>query len=329
MSMTPSLFGAVQMGYVLIESKRLHEWKQFLAQGLGFHLSSESADLLAFRMDDHERRIIVQRGRAEDVSAVGIQVRDHEALDGLLARLADRNIEVTPGDEPGAALRGVKSFWRFVGPKRMNIELFVEADVTDEPLHMLSSGFITGTGGFGHVAITSRLPEKMQRFWQELFDARVSDTIEDRVAGAMLDITFLRLNERHHSVAIAATRGVRLDPIRTKVQHVSFLAASLDDVGQAFKRLKDLGFAMAHEIGQHPNDHEVSFYALSPSGFEIELGCDALVVDEATWKVGAHYGISTWGHKPPDPSLRHFLAVNATNLKHGAKALMHPEYSPI
>lgn len=326
---TTSLFGAVQMGYVLIESSRLREWKQFLHQGMGFHLSSERSDLLAFRMDPHERRIVIQRGKAEDVTAVGLQLRDQEALDVLLERLADRGIQVTSGSDDEAELRGVKSFWRLTGPKRMDIELFVEAHQADEPLHMIARGFVTGAGGFGHVAITSRVPEKMQRFWQELFDARVSDTIEDQVGGVTLDIIFLRLNERHHSVAIAATRGVRLDPIRTKVQHVSFLGASMDDVGQAFKRLTSLGFAMAHEIGQHPNDNEVSFYAISPSGFEVELGCNALVVDEATWKTGAHHGISTWGHKPPDRSLKHFLAVNANNLKHGATSLLRPEYSPI
>ncbi|MGQ0621399.1 MAG: VOC family protein [Panacagrimonas sp.] len=324
-----SLFNAVQMGYVLIRSNRLREWQRFLQQGLGFHLSAASKDLLAFRMDDHERRIIVERGRAEDVAAVGLQFRDHTALQLALSRLSDRGIDVIEGDPEAAADRGVDVFWKLVGPKRMAIELFVEAHRAEAPLHMLASGFVTGAGGFGHVAITSRLPEKMQRFWHELFDARVSDTIEEQIAGTTLDITFLRLNERHHSVAVAATRGVRVDPIRTKVQHLSFLAASMADVSDAFRRLKNLGFEMAHEIGQHPNDKEVSFYAVSPSGFEVELGCDALVVDEATWKTGAHLGISLWGHKPENATLRNAVAVNAGNLKRGAASLLRPEYSPI
>ena len=57
------------------------------------------------------------------------------------------------------------------------------------------------------MAITSRRPGDALAFWQQIFDARVSDRIEDRVSGMTLDITFLRLNPRHHSVAIAATRG--------------------------------------------------------------------------------------------------------------------------
>lgn len=326
---TTSLFGAVQTGYVLIQSRKLRDWKRFLHQGLGFHLASDTGEVLAFRMDDHERRVIVQAGAAEDITALGLQLRDPTALDVLLARLAEREIEVVAGEAQEAAIRGVERFWRLVGPKRLDIELFVNAHVADQPLHMLSSGFVTGAGGFGHMAITSRLPEKMQRFWQELFDARLSDTIQEQIAGTTLDISFLRFNERHHSVAIAATRGLRLDPIRTRVQHVSFLAASLDDVAQSFGRLKGLGFEIAHEIGQHPNDKEVSFYALSPSGFEVELGCEALRVDESTWKPAAYHGISLWGHKPPHPSLRHAIGINAGNLKRGLRSLLRPEYSPI
>ena len=66
----------------------------------------------------------------------------------------------------------------------------------------------------------SRERDRTIAFWQKLFDARISDRIEissgKRVA---LDVTFLRMNERHHSVAIAATRGPRIDMFPTRVQH--------------------------------------------------------------------------------------------------------------
>lgn len=329
MDTTSALFGSVQMGYLLIQSERLRDWKRFLYQGIGFHLAAEDEATLAFRIDDHARRVIVQRGVAEDVAAVGLQLREQATVDAVVARLEERGIEVRVGEADEASLRGVERFWRFIGPKRMPIELFVNASQDTEPLHMLSSGFVTGAGGFGHIAITSRLPAKMRRFWQEIFDARLSDTIEAQIAGVTLDIAFLRLNERHHSVAIAATRGVQVDPVRTTVQHVSFLAASLDDVASAFRRLKNLGFEMAYEIGQHPNDKEVSFYAVSPSGFEFELGCMARVVNEDTWKVSSHHGISLWGHRPEDASRIYALGVNAGNLGRGAKSLLQSEYSPL
>ena len=264
-----SLFGAVSMGYALIESERLGDWRRFTEKGLGLHLECASESLLAFRMDRHQRRLIVCKGPAEDVAAVGWQLRDEAALNNLLGRLHERDIPVEKGRDSEAALRGVMSFWRLKGPKGLSIELFTQPLTTDAPLRMLSSGFVTGDGGMGHVAITSRRPEKMLRFWQELFDARISDRVSEDLAGATLDITFLRLNERHHSVAIAATRGLRLDPIRTQVQHMNMVAASVDDLSNAHQRLRALGYEMAHDIGQHPNDREISFYVISPSGFEM------------------------------------------------------------
>lgn len=326
-----NIFGLVHMGYAVIESKKLKEWKVFLQQGLGLHFNVDEKTIneISFRMDDHAKRIIVQDGKAEDFVALGWQVKDYDTLNLILARLAERQIEVEKSSIDEANQRGVKTFWRIVGPKRQNIELFVEAELSNIPLHMLSSGFVTGDGGMGHVAITSRKPVKMQRFWQEIFDARVSDYIEQVISGVTLDVTFLRLNERHHSVAIATTREVNLDPIRSKVQHMNVQAATLDDLSNAFQRCKQLGYEMAHEIGQHPNDKELSFYVISPSGFEIELGWDALVVNENTWQPTRYYAISSWGHKPENPSRLYMLSTNFGNLKQGVSKVLRPEYSPI
>lgn len=323
------LFGAVQMGYLVIESKRTEDWRRFLKQGMGLHLEVETEDLMAFRMDAHERRLMVTRGGAEDLTAIGLQLRDQHTLDVVLKRLRDRQIDFTHGTPDEARQRGVKALVRLKGPKEQDLELFVEAVTSAAPLNMLASGFVTGSSGMGHVAITSRLPEKMQRFWQEIFDARLSDHVSQPMAGVMLDVSFLRLNERHHSVAIAATRGLRLDPIRTKVQHFNLVADSLQDISGAFERLRDLGFEMAHEIGQHPNDKEVSFYAISPSGFEVELGWDALKVDEASWKPAKHNAISTWGHKPENNTALNHLRINLGNAARGLRAALKPEYSPL
>ena len=326
-----NIFGAVSMGYAVIESNKLTEWKTFLQQGLGLHLNHNQQEIeeYSFRVDQHAKRIIVQRGKAEDFVALGWQVKDQATLEIILARLAERNIAVERSSFQEAAQRGVKSFWRIVGPKQQWIELFVEPVLTDEPLNMLSSGFITGEGGLGHVAITSRLPIKMQRFWQEIFDARLSDYIEQEISGLTLDITFLRLNERHHSVAIATTREVTLDPIRSKVQHMNLQGATLDDLSAAFERCRALGYEMAHEIGQHPNDKELSFYVISPSGFEMEFGWAPLVVDESTWQTTTYYAISSWGHKPENPGKLNSLTTNLGNLKQGLSTVLHPEFSPI
>ena len=134
-----------------------------------------------------------------------------------------------------------------------------------------------------------------------------------------LKIRFLRVNERHHSVAIASVNALPINPIRTRVQHVNVQAATLDDMVASYQRVKGLGFEMALSVGQHTNDKELSYYALTPSGFEWEVGWNPIVVDESTWKPTTHQGISIWGHTPEGQTVidkLHQFGVAARSLRH-------------
>ncbi|MCC8402476.1 VOC family protein [Paraburkholderia sp. MMS20-SJTN17] len=318
-----TLFGRVRMGYLLAESARLEEWAKFTAEGLGLHVDIPRQDVVACRIDSHQRRLIVREGAAEDAIAIGWQLDDEAALELALARLAGRGICVRAGSAEAAALRGVERFWFFAGPKKLRTELFTNAVISDQPLRMKASGFVTGAAGMGHVAVTTRQPEVMQAFFKNVFDARLSDEIEDKIDGLNLDFAFLRFNERHHSFATASTRGVRLNPLRTQIHHMNLQCASLDDVTEAFLRCRAMGYPIANTIGQHPNDRELSFYVQTPSGFEIELGWNPLVVDERTWRTTTYQGVSLWGHRPENLSLR----VRLGRFRHGIASLMQPEFT--
>ena len=321
-----SLFGRVSLGYVVVESGKLPEWRRFAHDGLGLHVDTVEGGALALRVDAHQRRIIVRDGAAEDVVAVGWQLRDEHALTLLLQRLRDARIEVREIAGREAAERGVERLFAFDGPKRVRYELFTRPLLDSRPLAMQASGFVTGAMGLGHFAMTTREPEAALRFFQRLFDARLSDTIEDRLNGVTLELSFLRLNERHHSVAIAATRGKRMNPLRTAIHHLNLQAASLDDVTEAYRRMRGMGQRIANAIGQHPNDREVSFYVASPSGFEIELGWNPIVVDEAAesdWQPGHYQGISLWGHFPESLT----LGAKLGQMGRGLVSLTRKEYT--
>lgn len=325
MSAIPTLFGRVRLGYALVESSRMDEWRRFGVDGLGLHADLPEPGVLAFRVDEHERRLVVAKGPAEDVISLGWQLDDDDALALAVARAQTLGAKVTEASGEAAALRGVERFYTFDGPKRLKVELFTAARCSTVPLDMLASGFLTGAGGLGHVAITTRKPEKMQEFYQRLFDARLSDRIIDRASGVDLEITFLRVNERHHSVATAATRGVRLDPLRTRIHHMNLQAKSLEDVTEGYLRCRRMGYAITNAIGQHPNDRELSFYVASPSGFEIELGWNPITVSsdaEAAWQPAEYRGISLWGHFPESLTTR----VKLAQLCQGLASLTRDEY---
>jgi 2,3-dihydroxybiphenyl 1,2-dioxygenase len=319
-----SLFGRISLGHVVVESRRQAEWQRFAGVGLGLHTERVDGGL-ALRIDSHARRVLVRNGAAEDVVALGWQLHDEPALASLLARLRAAHIDVREirGDE--AAERGVEQLWAFEGPKRLRFELFTRALLAG-PLQMRSSGFVTGDMGMGHFAMTTREPEAALRFFQQMFDARLSDTIEDKLNGVTLELSFLRLNERHHTVALAATRGKRMNPLRTAIHHLNLQARSLDDVTEAYRRLRDMGCPIANAIGQHPNDRELSFYVASPSGFEIELGWNPIVVTEeaeAGWQPGHYQGISLWGHFPESLT----LGTKLGQMGRGLASLARKEYT--
>ena len=137
----------------------------------------------------------------------------------------------------------------------------------------------------------------MRGYYNTLLDARLSDFIDETMSGVKVKIRFLRVNRRHHSVAIAAVNRLPINPIRTRVQHLNIQVAELDDLTDSYQRVRALGFDMALGVGQHTNDRELSYYAVTPSGFEWEVGWNPLVVDESTWKPTTHQGISIWGHE--------------------------------
>ncbi|MEZ5569307.1 MAG: VOC family protein [Halioglobus sp.] len=327
MNADSTVFGAVRLGYLVVGSRRLDEWKRFATQAMGLHLADESQDGLAFRMDAHARRLIIDHDASEDVLAVGWQLDDEAALAVVLGRLDARGVGVECIEGERAARRGVASLHRFTGPKGLLIELFTTPLMDSSPLDMLCSGFVTGAGGMGHLSVMSRDRERSIQFWRELFDARVSDTIEMARGGrTVLDVTFLRVNERHHSVAIAATRGVSIDMFRTRIQHVNIEAATVDDLSFACERCVQLGYRLTRGIGRHPNDKELSFYVQTPSGFEMEMGWDALTVEEAGWPEGVTYpNMSTWGHDIPG---RFSSELGFGEIVNALRSLTRTEYLP-
>ncbi|MGW0457306.1 VOC family protein [Streptomyces tendae] len=316
-----SVFGSVHLGYVVIETNRFTDWRRFGTDAIGMHHDDLSPDLMRFRLDDQECRFLLRRGPAEDVVAAGWHIDDHAVFEQIEARIRAHGVPLRPGTDEEAAVRGVERLLRFPGPKGIVQEIYTTPKTSTQPLRMLASGFVTGDSGMGHLAITSTKPAQMRGYFNTVFDARLTDYIDETISGVKLKIRFLRVNERHHSLAIAAVRGLPIDPIRTRVQHLNIQAATLDDVAQSYQRVCELGFDMALSVGQHTNDRELSYYARTPSGFEWEVGWNPIVIDENTWQPSTHQGISIWGHLPVGQT----IVDKLDQFRLGARSLARPE----
>ena len=84
-----------------------------------------------------------------------------------------------------------------------------------------------------------------------------------------------------------------------RIHHFMLEVVGMDDVGHAYDRALKAGVPIARTLGRHPNDHMFSFYAQTPSGFEVEFGWGGRKVDDTDWQVGHYDRMSTWGHHLP------------------------------
>jgi 2,3-dihydroxybiphenyl 1,2-dioxygenase len=317
-----NIFGNVHLGYVVIETHRFADWRRFGRDAIGMHLDETLRDVMRFRLDDNECRFLLQRGPAEDVTALGWHIDDHNTFDEILTRVTGHGVPIHEGTAEEAALRGVERMLRFPGPNGLIQEIFTRARRSDAPPDMaIRGGFVTGEGGIGHVAVTSKKPHHIRGYYNTVFDARLTDYIDETISGLKFKIRFLRVNQRHHSVAIAAVNRLPINPIRTRVQHLNIQVAELDDMTASYQRVKELGFPMALAVGQHTNDKELSYYAMTPSGFEWEVGWNPIVVDEKIWEPTTHQGISIWGHTREGQTIIDKLA----QFKAAGQSLLHRE----
>jgi 3,4-dihydroxy-9,10-secoandrosta-1,3,5(10)-triene-9,17-dione 4,5-dioxygenase len=98
-------------------------------------------------------------------------------------------------------------------------------------------------------------------------------------------------NGRHHSLALGEGPAAP-----TGCVHLMLEMRDMMDVGKCYDRMRLAGVPESATLGRHTNDEMTSFYMQTPSGFDLEIGCDGLVIDPANWETTAHKTISEWGH---------------------------------
>lgn len=289
-SATPSVS---QLGYLVFEASDLDAWRKF-AQVLGLGVVERGADAIALRMDGHAARFHVQSGSANDLVAVGWEAGNATELDQLVKRLGEHGVEVTEASASDANARGVERLYRFVDPSGIPSELCCGVKLATDPFRSphVASGFVADAMGLGHVVLACRDMQESAAFYTELLGFRLSDRIRCDLHGFAVDVLFYHCNERHHSLALGGPQEKRL-------HHFMIEVADLDDVGMCFDRALKAGVPLMQTIGRHPNDRMVSFYALTPSGFQFEFGWGGRIVDDASWQTTEYDRISDWGHTRP------------------------------
>ena len=273
-----------------IQSNKLDEWRDYMTRILGLMDVSEDDDNLRFRMDDLSWRIAIEKGDAEDLAYVGLDAGSRADFDALCHQL-DHAGHPAENNPERAKARGVRELAVVHDPDGLAVEIYCgKTECAEVPFASPAgvSGFVTGSQGLGHFVLYTPDTEKKLAFYINVLGFSLSDTI---LMFGQLNLTFLHCNPRHHTLALAEV------PNDKHMNHFMIQAETLHDVGFACDRAVGID-ALTSTFGCHTNDRMMSFYARTPSGFEVEFGYGARTIDD-DWTVAHHNAPSIWGHKPP------------------------------
>jgi 2,3-dihydroxybiphenyl 1,2-dioxygenase len=248
-----------------------------------------------YRLDETAQRLIVRAGDADDIAVLGLEVPDEAALDALAARLAAAGVAATRGDDALAEARRVRRLLAFADPEGTRIEAVVAPGRAPTPFasSLVPGGFMSDDTGFGHAVLVARDLAAMERFYVGALGFAVSERLETHVGPLQVRGTFLHCNRRHHSLALFAL------PLRKRMHHFMLQARDIADVGRAFDRARRARVKLSLGLGQHPDpDGTFSFYGVTPSGFDFEIGAAGKEIEPEGWQELRADKTSSWGHAP-------------------------------
>lgn len=291
-----------QFGYIGISVSDMDVWREYAQAVLGFQINGESAAGEVFlRFDDYHHRFILTPGDGGDIAFQGWEVKDNAALEQMAAKLRGHGIDVVEATSGEAQRRMVHRLIKFADPDGLQTEIYYGPFIDHKPFVSPRGvkGFCAGNLGLGHMVIAVQDPQAYLRFLTEVMGAKITDYIDVNAGGRSLQLTFLRVNPRHHSIAITGRMPGPGTAVAKRLNHVMVEVRDMDDVGLAFSIVQQRGI-LSGGLGRHTNDKMFSFYSQTPSGFMIEYGYGGLLIeDESQWDVRIHHAPSIWGHGRP------------------------------
>ena len=287
-----------QLGYIGLGVSEQNIWDDFLTQILGLQANGTSDQgERYYRMDENHHRIITVADDRDDICLIGWEVLNDKVLETMAERLTAAGVEVSRGSQETCAAKQVSGLVQFVEPNGIASEIYYGPVVRPEiPFNSPRgiSGFNAGLQGMGHIVLAVDDYDTTYNFYRDVLGMGLSDYLDfEMMPGFRAFVAFLHCNPREHTLAFAQA------PAPKRLLHFMVEASSVDEVGTTYDLCQDKQIPISMTLGRHTNDYMLSFYAKTPSGFDVEFGAGARTVDPETWTVQRHNSVSIWGHRPP------------------------------
>lgn len=290
------------LGYIGVHSTDPSQWQEYGTKVLGMmdvteKLSSNPSEQVFLKMDDRPYRIFVDKAEQDSYFVSGWEVAGPDQFEQAIATLEKHKVDFERASDELIANRRVQDLVSFSDPNGNKHELYW-GPISDFGQFASPVGikkFITDDQGFGHVVLPTPEFDGAFEFYRDVMGFGISDLMKVRFTPDPNEpekrLYFMHCNERHHSLAIFES------PMPAGCVHVMVEVDSVDEVGRAMDRMNEHGVKLTGTLGRHANDHMVSFYMATPSGFMLEYGAEGRTV--ADWSRYSPFQStvnSFWGH---------------------------------
>lgn len=284
------------LGYLGFEGARHEEWLQFGPEILGLAVGERGSDgAVCLKMDERKFRFSMHPGPVDRLSYIGWELRDVHAFEAALKKFENLNIDYELAAPELLRERGVAGMVRIVDPAGFVHELFYGqafwpySFTPGRPI----AGFLAGTLGLGHVVLgVPEFTPELRHFAVEVLGFEIFSSFDfPMVDGRRERLEFYRCNPRTHVLAYVPYPGLK------GVQHVGIDTLHLDDVGTCLDLCTKRNVPISQTLGRHVLDQSVSFYLLTPGGFELEYGFGATLLKEGEFLAQTPQRYPhIWGH---------------------------------
>jgi len=279
-----------ELGYVRFGVSDLEAWRAFATDGLGLEIGQDSTrDTVYLRMDQWHHRIILEQDPADDLIGIGLRVAGAKEFRDMRELLDDNGIGYEVADTALARRRCVLELLLLEDPAGNPLEIFhgprVDAHAPFHPGRGMYGRFVTGEGGLGHMIVAHQDLHETWKFYQMLGMRGGIEYLIPTPDGKAMEILFMHCNSRDHTLAFGL-------PAKGRINHVMLEVDNLDDVFHTYNKVKEQ-HPIAILPGKHANDHMFSFYCVSPSGFQVEVGYGGRPATHQS----EYYVRDTYGHE--------------------------------
>tara|TARA_R110000803_G_scaffold178678_3_gene241088 strand:- start:4259 stop:5140 length:882 start_codon:yes stop_codon:yes gene_type:complete len=278
-----------ELGYLRIGVSDLAIWRKFATEVIGLQVRDDTeTGRLYLRSDAWHHRIILEEDGSDDLLAAGLRVAGPEEFRAMQDVLRKNQVPFEVADKETAQSRRVLDVMFLKDPAGTPLEIFHGPQVdTHMPFHPgrgMFGKFVTGDGGLGHVMLVSPDLNATYEFYKLLGMRGSIEYKVPRPEGYTVELLFMHCNSRDHTLAFGM-------PAKGRINHLMMEVSTLDDVYLTYELVKQSGVDIAIMPGKHANDQMFSFYCISPSGFQVEIGWGARPAShQSEYYTGDSYG---------------------------------------